>query len=197
MTTVPVEAGNEVVVRKWCEVTEQAPFIKSNGEFRDYAGSTDTCDGCAPNCANQEAPQPAGKTCGSSLSVEFTDTKERSTTGVIAGQAGGWFAGIEASLELKVGYKSKTAAKYERSVSVTIAPCTWQTEQMFLRVLEGKEMSVLVSMAPCKEIQSRLPKLLYTRIGAAQTGTISLKCNLAMNGDSFTRTIANGKCPRR
>ena len=81
MSTVPVDRSREVVEKEWCEVTEQAPKINSNGVFRDRSGSTDTCDGCAPNCGDPEAPQPVGKTCTTLLSVSFTDTKERTTKG--------------------------------------------------------------------------------------------------------------------
>ena len=196
MKTVPVDPVTEVVEREWCEVTEQAPSIQSYGEIRDRAGSTDTCDGCAPNCDKPELPQPVGKTCTTLLSVMFTDTKERSTKGIVGGDAGGLFAGIEASLEVKIGYKNDNTIKIDRSVSTTIAPCTWQTEQIFMRYLMGKKMSVSVSISACKQIRDKRLKLVYLHYGVAQTGTLTLSCNLGMNGDSTIRTIANGKCPR-
>ena len=196
MKTVPVDPVTEVVEREWCEVTEQAPSIQSYGEIRDRAGSTDTCDGCAPNCDNPELPQPVGKTCTTLLSVKFTDTKERSTTGVVGGDAGGLFAGIEASLEVKIGYKKDNTIKIDRSVSTTIAPCTWQTEQIFMRVLQGKKMSVSVRVSACKQIRDKRLNLVYEHYGVARTSTITLNCNLGMNGDSVIRTIANGRCPR-
>lgn len=196
MSTVPVDRSREVVEKEWCEVTEQAPKINSNGVFRDRSGSTDTCDGCAPNCGDPEAPQPVGKTCTTLLSVSFTDTKERTTKGIVGGGAGGIFAGLEASLEMKIGYKSEGGTKVERSVSVSIAPCTWQTEQIFMRVLNGKSMSVSASISACKQIRDTRLKLTYLHIGPAQTGTLTLTCNLGLNGDSTIRTVANGKCPR-
>jgi len=196
MSTVPVDRSREVVEKEWCEVTEQAPRINSNGVFQDRSGSTDTCDGCAPNCSDPEAPQPVGKTCTTLLSVSFTDTKERTIKGIVGGGAGGIFAGLEASLEMKIGYKREGGTKVERSVSVSIAPCTWQTEQIFMRVLNGKSMSVSASISACKQIRDTRLKLTYLHIGPAQTGTLTLTCNLGLNGDSTIRTVANGKCPR-
>jgi hypothetical protein len=196
MSTVPVDRSSEVVEKEWCEVTEQAPKMNSYGEFRDRSGSTDTCDGCAPNCGDPESMKPFGKTCTTLLSMSFTDTKERTTKGIFGGEAEGFLAGLEASLEVKIGYKSVEATRVERSVSVSIAPCTWQTEQIFMRVLMGKSMSVSASISACKQIRDTRLNLTYLHIGPAQTGTLTLTCNLGLNGDSTIRTVANGKCPR-
>lgn len=196
MSSVQVDPTREVINSEWCEITEQAPVINSRGDIRDLSGSTDTCDGCSPNCENAELPQPVGKSCTTLLSISFTDTLERSTTGGFGGQGGGWLAKIEANLETKIGYKTDNRIEIKRSYSVTIAPCTWQTEQIFMQVLYGKKMSLTATCTPCRDITDTKLKLRYEHHGVPQTATVSLTCNLGLDGNGTVRTVANGRCPR-